>query len=151
MTAMDLKQRLENDLKEAMRARDDVRKRTLRMALAAIKNAEIEKRGILDEASLLAILNKELKSRQETIEEAQRGNREELIPATQAEIAVLKEYLPEPFTPEELEALVREVIAEVGASSPREMGQVMKELMPRLGGRADGRQASQMVRKLLGD
>jgi hypothetical protein len=150
MTAMDLKQRLENDLKEAMLARDDVRKRTLRMALAAIKNAEIEKRGSLDEASLLAILNKELKSRQETIEEAQRGNREELIPATQAEIAVLQEYLPEPFTPEELEALAREVIAEVGASSPREMGQVMKELMPRLGGRADGRQASQMVRKLLG-
>ena len=146
---MTTKAELENALKDAMRSGDGVRKRTLRMALSAIRLVEVDKGGPLDESGVMAVLQKELKSRQETIEEAQRANRPDLVADTQAEIVVLESFLPQQLSPEELEGLARQVIAEVGASSPREMGQVMKVLVPRLQGRATGDQASQVVRKLL--
>jgi len=149
MVLVNTKSQLESALKDAMRAGDDVRKRTLRMALSAIRLAEVEKGGALDESATLAILQKEIKSRHEVIADAQRANRPDLEADANAEIKVLEEYLPQPFTPEELEALARQVIAEVGATGPREMGQVMKALLPRLQGRATGDQASQAVRKLL--
>jgi hypothetical protein len=149
MDPISTKLRLTQALKDAMRARDELRKSTIRMALAAIKNAEIERRAELDEPALLAILQKEVKLRREAIEDAQRAGREELVAEGEAEIAVLEEFLPQPLTLEELENLAREIIAEVGASSPREMGQVMKNLMPRIQGRADGKQASQIVQRLL--
>jgi hypothetical protein len=149
MVLVNTKTQLESALKDAMRANDDVRKRTLRMALSAIRLAEVEKGGALDESATLAILQKEIKSRHEVIADAQRANRPDLEADANAEIKVLEEYLPQPFTPEELEALARQVIAEVGATGPREMGQVMKALLPRLQGRATGDQASQAVRKLL--
>lgn len=133
-----------------MKSGDDVRKRTLRMALAAIRFAEIEKgHQTLDESAVLAILQKEIKSRQESIAEAQRANRPELEADTRAEVSVLEVFLPRPFSAEELEAMARQVIAEVGATSPREMGQVMKVLMTRLQGRASGDQVSAVVRTLL--
>ncbi len=141
---------LENALKDAIRAGDDLRKRTLRMALTAIQLAEVEKGGALDENDVLAILQKEVKARREAIEEAQRADRPDLIDASQAEIEFLQGFLPRQLSPEELEAVARQVIAEVGATSLREMGQVMKALMPRLQGQATGDQASQVVRKLLG-
>ena len=146
---MSTKSKLENDLKEAMRARDDVKKRTLRMAISAIKLAEIDKQQTLDESALLAILQKEIKTRQETISEAQRGRREELVAEAEAEIEVLKVYLPKPLTRQELEELVRKVIEEVGATSMADMGQVMKTLTPRLEGRATGGEASQVVRQMI--
>jgi hypothetical protein len=146
---MTTKAELENALKDAMRSGDDVRKRTLRMALSAIRLVEVDKGGPLDESGVMAVLQKELKARQETIEEAQRANRPDLVADTQAEIVALESFLPQQLSPEELESLARQVIAEVGASSPREMGQVMKVLIPRLQGRATGDQASQVVRKLL--
>jgi len=146
---MNTKERVESALKDAMRAQDELSKRTLRMALASIRMAEVEKGGPLDENAILGILQKEVKSRQEAIAEAQRAHRPDLEAASQAEIGVLEGFLPKPLTPEELEALAREAIAEAGASSPREMGQVMKILIPRLEGRASGEQASQAVRKLL--
>ena len=149
MVLVNTKSQLESALKDAMRAGDDVRKRTLRMALSAIRLAEVEKGGALDESATLAILQKEIKSRHEVIADAQRAHRPDLEADANAEIKVLEEYLPQPFTPEELEALARQVIAEVGATGPREMGQVMKALVPRLQGRATGDQASQAVRKLL--
>ena len=149
MVLVNTKTQLESALKDAMRANDDVRKRTLRMALSAIRLAEVEKGGALDESATLAILQKEIKSRHEAIADAQRANRPDLEADANAEIKVLEEYLPQPFTPEELEALARQVIVEVGATGPREMGQVMKALVPRLQGRATGDQASQAVRKLL--
>jgi len=149
MVLVNTKTQLESALKDAMRANDDVRKRTLRMALSAIRLAEVEKGGALDESATLAILQKEIKSRHEVIADAQRAHRPDLEADANAEIKVLEEYLPQPFTPEELEALARQVIAEVGATGPREMGQVMKALVPRLQGRATGDQASQAVRKLL--
>jgi hypothetical protein len=98
----------------------------------------------------LAVIQKEVKSRQETIVDAERANRPEQVAESQAEINILEAYLPEPLTPEELETFAKEAIEEVGATSMREMGQVMKVLIPRLEGRATGSEASQTVRKLLG-
>jgi uncharacterized protein YqeY len=146
---MSMKEQLNQSLKEAIRAKDEVRKRTIRMALATIKNAEIEQQAELDEPAILGILQKEVGKRQETIEDAQRAGREDMIASQEAEIEILEEFLPKPLTQDELEDLVQEVIEEVGASSPREMGQVMKNLMPRIRGRADGQEASQIVRRLL--
>jgi len=145
---MSLKQTMENALKDAMRANDDVRKRTLRMALSAIRMAELD-RGELDDPALMAIVQKEIKLRQEAIEDARRAARPDLEASNQDEIKVLLLFLPQPLTEPELEELARQAIAEAGATGPREMGQVMKILVPRLQGRATGDQASQMVRKLL--
>ena len=146
---MTIKTILETSLKDAMRAGDDTRKRTIRMALSAIRLLEVEKGGPLDDAGMLAVLQKEVKSRHESIADAQRANRPDLEAASQAEIAVLESYLPQPFSPAELEALAREAIAEAGAAAPAELGKVMKILTPRLQGRATGGQASQVVRQIL--
>ncbi len=146
---MNLKDQLQSDLKDAMRAGDELRKNTLRMTLSAIKLAEIEKHNSIDELGILAIVQKEVKSRRESIADAQRANRTDLVQTAEQEIALLEQYLPKALDAAELEALARQAIEEVGAASLREMGQVMKVLMPRLQGRATGDQASQVVRKLL--
>lgn len=150
MTSMNTKGKIENDMKDAMRNKDDVRKRTLRMVLSEIKLAEVAKGDALDEAEIITILQKEVKSRHEAIADAERANRPDLVVDANADITVLETYLPQPLTPAELEALAQEAIEETGATSMREMGQVMKMLMPRLEGRATGQEASQAVRKLLG-
>jgi uncharacterized protein YqeY len=140
---------LENDLKQAIRSSDEVRKRTLRMVLSSLKLAEVEKRGALDDAAIAGIVRKEIKMRQEAIEEAQRAGRQDLIQASQAEVAVLEGYLPKAIDPAELEVLVRQAIAEAEAAGPQDMGKVMKVLVPRVEGRADGKQLSSLVRDLL--
>ncbi len=147
--AMSTKTELRDDLKKAMKANDVLRKRTLRMSLASIQLAEIEKRGELDENAVMVILQREVKVRREAFEEARQANRPDLEAEVEAEIEVLEIYLPQPMTEVELEDLAQQVIDEVGAASPREMGQVMKVLMPRLQGRATGQEASQVVGKLL--
>jgi uncharacterized protein YqeY len=146
---MTIKNDLENALKDALRKGDDTAKRTLRMALAAIRFVEIEKKITLDDASILTILHKEIKSRRESIADAERAKRADLVAGSQAEIAILEAYLPKAFSTEELEFLVRQAITESGATSMSEVGQVMKLLIPRLQGKATGDQASQVVRKLL--
>jgi len=146
---MNTKEKLTEDLKDAMRAKDEVRKRTIRMALAAIKNAEIENQAKLEESSVLAILQKEVKSGYETIEGAEQAGRDDLIAEAKAEIAVLEVFLPQALSTEEIEAIVAETITEVGATSLREMGQVMQAVMPKVRGRADGKEVNQIVRKLL--
>ncbi len=146
---MNLKDKLQSDLKDAMRTGDELRKNTLRMTLAAIKMAEIEKRDPIDELAMLAIIQKEVKSRRESIADAQRANRTDLVQTAEQEISLLEQYLPKAIDAAELEALARQVIEEVGATSLREMGQVMRILIPRLQGRATGDQTSQVVRKLL--
>ena len=146
---MDLKTTLQADLKDAMRHGEETRKTTLRMALSAIKMAEIDRRTQLDEAAMLAVIQKEIKSRRESIDDAQRANRPELISQAEEEIKILQGYLPAALSPEELEILAKAAISEVGATTIREMGQVMKVLMPRILGRATGDQASQTVRRLL--
>ncbi len=146
---METKARLENELKESMRSGDTMRKNTIRMALSAIRFAEVEKGKPLDEPGVIAILQKELKSRQEALAEAEKANRPDLASAARQESAILESFLPQPFTQAELDALVRQAIAESGASSPNDMGKVMKILTPRLQGRATGSQASQLVRQIL--
>ena len=146
---MNTKEKLTEDLKDAMRAKDEVRKRTIRMALAAIKNAEIENQAELEESSVLVILQKEVKSGYETIEGAEQAGRDDLIAEAKAEIAVLEVFLPQALSTEEIEAIVAETITELGATSLREMGQVMQAVMPKVRGRADGKEVNQIVRKLL--
>ena len=149
MASMNIKEKLENDMKDAMRNKDEERKRTLRMALSEIKLAEIDKGEALDEAGVIAIIQKEVKSRREAIADAERASRPDLVADANTEMAILETYLPQQLTPEELDALAQEAVDETGATSMREMGQVMKVLMPRLEGRATGQEASQAVRKLL--
>jgi hypothetical protein len=146
---MDLKAQLNQALKEAMKSGDEIRKRTVRMALAAIKQAEIDRQVTLDDQGVLSILQREIKTRRESLEEAQKAGREDLVQALQAEIAVLQAFLPQALSAEELRALAKAVIEEVGASSVADMGRVMKALMPRVANRAPGDQVSQIVRSLL--
>ncbi len=143
------KNQLEQALKDAMRAGDDVRKRVLRQALSSIRIEEIYKGNALDDAGLLSILQKEAKSYQETYDESVGAGRLDLAEKAHAEMEVIQEFLPQQLSQDELESLVKQVIAEVGATSLREMGQVMKALIPRLQGRATGDQASYWVKKLL--
>ncbi len=146
---MNTKEKLTQALKDAMRAKDDVAKRTIRMALAAVKNAEIDQRAELEESAVLAILQKEVKMRGETIDGAKQAGRDDLIAEAEAEIAVLEGFLPKGLSPEELEVIVSDAIAEVGATSMREMGQVMQAVMPKVRGRADGKDVNQIVHRLL--
>ena len=139
----------EQDLKNAMRAQDDVRRRTLRMVLAAVKLAQVEKQAPVDEAGLLSILQKEIKLRREAIADAEKAHRPDLIEASQAEIAVVESYLPKQLTQAELAAMAQKVIAEVGASGPADMGKVMKAMVAEVHGRAPGDQVSLVVRQLL--
>jgi uncharacterized protein YqeY len=146
---METKQKLESALKEAMRANDAVRKTTIRMALSNIKLAEVEKGSPLEDNAILGILQKEIKGRREAISDAEKANRPDLIASAEAEIAVLNEFLPKQLTPEELTALASAAIQEVGASTPADMGKVMKVLMPRVQGRIAGDQVSQILKQLL--
>lgn len=147
---MSLKDKLTEDLKQAIRQGDEQRKSTLRLAMAAIKNAEIEKRRELEEGELLAIIAKEAKQRHESIAEFERGGRQDLADREKAELEVLLAYLPEQLGREEIEAQARQIIQEVGATSPAQMGQVMGRLMPLMRGKADGKVVNQVVKELLG-
>lgn len=146
---MDIKTKLENAVKDAMRAGDDVTKRTVRMVLAAIKQTEIDRQVTLDEAAILGIIQKEIKTRRESLEEAHQASRPDLVAAAEAEINVLKVFLPEELSENDLMASVKEAVAECGATSPADMGKVMKLLLTRVQGRAPGDRISQAVRQLL--
>ncbi len=132
-----------------MKSSDKLRKKVLRMALAEIKNAEIEKREELEKPEILGILQKEVKARRETIEGAEQAQRPDLIKEAEAEIAVLEEFLPEAMTEAELRKLVEEVVAQVGAESMRDIGKVMGALIPKIKGRADGGVANKLVREMI--
>jgi len=147
--AMVTKEALEQRLHAALRAGNDLEKRTLRMVLTAWKLAEVDRGEPLDDQATLSVFQKEAKSRQEAIADAERAQRAELADAARAELELLQTFLPQPLDPQELEQLARSVIAETGAQGPQQMGQVMKELMPRVQGRADGKQVSQVVQSLL--
>jgi len=149
MVIMTLKTQLRDALTVALKAGDAQRKMTLRMALASIKNAEVEARGELDEARVLGLLQKEVKSRQETIEGAEQANRPDLIEKAELEIGILSEFLPQPLTTDELKAFVEQAIQESGAASIDDIGRVMGVLMPKIRGKADGKEANQIVREML--
>jgi uncharacterized protein YqeY len=147
---MTLKNTLTTAMQDAIKAKDDTRKIPLRLVIAAIKEAEIDKQEELNDEDILRLVQKEVKSRLESIADAEKAGREDLIATAKAEMAVLQEYLPQPLSPEELEELVKEAIAEQGATSMADMGKVMKAAMAKVQGRADGGQISQLVRQLLG-
>ena len=136
-------------MKDAMRSGDEVRKRTVRMALAAVKQAEVDKRIELDDTAVMNLIQKEVKNRRESLEEAKKANRPDLVDANEAEIKVLEAFLPEAMPPEELRTLVQAAINETGASSPADMGKVMKIVMARVAGRAPNDRVSATVRELL--
>lgn len=147
---MSIKKQLRDALTEALKSGEAQRKTTLRMALASIKNAEVEAREDLAEDLILNLVQKEVKARQETIEAAKQANRPDLIEKAEQEIKILNEFLPQQLSDEELKALVQEAIQESGASTMSEIGKIMGALMPKIRGRADGKQANQFVQELLG-
>jgi uncharacterized protein YqeY len=148
---MTTKKELEGELHQAMRQGDDLRKRTLRMVLTAIKLAEVDRRGELGDDDVMRILQREAKSRQETIDDANRADRPDLVESAQAELDLLRTYLPEPLSDEQITELARKIIAGSGASGASDMGKVMGQMMPKVGGRADGKRVSQIVQGLLAD
>ena len=148
---MSLKDKISDDLKQALRESDDVRKRTLRLLLAAVHNAEIEKGGPLDDSGALAVIAKQAKQRRESAEEFRKGGRQDLVEREEEEEAVLQTYLPAAMSREEIAAAARKVIAEVGAQGPRDVGKVMPVLVKQLAGRAEGGEISAVVRELLAE
>jgi uncharacterized protein len=153
---MTIKTQLNESMKDAMRSRDEVRLRTIRMALAAIKQVEVDKRSNpgdkrteLDDPAVMNIIQKEIKNRREALEEAKKANRPDLIESNEAEISVLQAFLPKAMPAEELRALVQATIAETGAAGPADMGKVMKAVMPKVAGRAPNDMVSTTVRELL--
>ena len=145
----DLKEKLEADLRQAMKDRDNVKRSVLRLLLAAIQNAEITKRGSLDNPDILGIVAREVKQRNESIEAFKQGDRQDLVAQEEAEMAVLKEYLPRQLSREEVVIEARQVIEEVGAQGPRDKGKVMSRIMAQLKGKADGREINEIVTELL--
>ena len=146
---MSLRDRLDEELKAAMRSNDAMRRDALRMVLAAVQKAEKEGRHTLADEEMLGVLAKELKTRHESVDTFKAGGRPDLVAKEEAAIAVVSEFMPQPLSEPELRTLVEQAIAETGAASPREMGKVMGWLSPKTRGRADGRIVSQLVTQLL--
>ena len=146
---MNIKEELTTALKESMKSGDKVKRSTIRMVMSAIKNAEIQAGSVIDDPTILGLVQKEIKSRQDTIEDAKRSNRDDLILGANNEIAILQEFLPKQLEPAELESLIEAAIQESGASEMKDMGSVMNIVMPKTKGRADGKTVSQIVRAKL--
>ncbi len=144
-----LKERLNDDLKQAMRGGDKVRRSVIRLVLAAVKNAEIARQAALEDNDVLGIIAKEARQRQESIEAFKQGNRHDLVAQEEGELAILQEYLPRQVTRDEIIAEARRVIEEVGAQGPGDKGKVMPKLIAQLKGRADGREINAIVTELL--
>ncbi len=145
-----LQARIQSELGDAMRARDETRKSALRMLLAAIKYAEIEARQPLDDTAIVAVVQKQVKQRRESILEFKKAHRQDLVEKEEGEMAVLEVYLPQQADRSEIEAAARKLVAETGASGPRDIGKVMPPLVRQFAGRADGRLINEIVRDLLG-
>jgi len=149
---MTLFQRVDSDLKEAMRAKDTTKVGVLRMLKSALKYGAIEKSSAdaeLSDADAVNVVRKQVKQRQDSIESFEKGGRAELVEKEKAELAILNSYLPQQLGPEELARIVRETIAAVGATSKAQMGVVMKALQAKVAGRADGKTLSQEVQRQL--
>ena len=148
---MTLMERISQDLTSAMRAREAQRLAALRMAKAALMNREVEKGRALDESEEQQVVVSLIKQRRDSIEQFQQGGRQDLADKEAAEIVTLEVYLPPPVDPAEIDRAVSEAIAEAGATSPKDLGKVMKAVMPKLAGRAvDGRTINELVRRKLG-
>lgn len=147
---MSLQEKLNTDLKTAMRARDEVRMLVLRSLLSAMNYAEIAKQKKLDDSSVIEVISREIKQRRESIEAYEKGNRPDLVGKEKAEMAVLQEYMPAQMGRDEITALAQKVIEEVGAKAAGDKGKVMQKLMPQVKGKADGGEVNSIVTELLG-
>ncbi len=147
----DLRDQLRADLTAAMKARDELRRDTLRLVTAALKNADIEKGDPLDEAGLLQILQKQIRQREESIEQYRAGGRDDLADREAAEIGVLEAYVPQQMSRDEVLEAARAAVARAGAEGPGDKGKVMGPLMGELRGKADGRLVNEVVTELLGE
>jgi hypothetical protein len=148
---MSLQTDIESAMRAAMKAGDAVRVSTLRLAMAAAHNRQIELGHELTDAEVIEVLDRQVKQRRESIELYRQGGRPELANAEEAEMAILREFLPEPLTDAEIERLARDAVATTGASGPADMGRVMGVLVPQTKGRADGKAVSELVRRLLSE
>lgn len=148
---MSIIEKVEQDLFHAMKEKNSETVRTLRMAMSSIKYAAKEKREQLDDLAVIGILQKEIKIRQETIEEAKKGNRQDIIDENMQDIKILEKYLPSPLTEEELETMVQKIIKDAGAQSMKDMGKVMQLTVQEVNGRAPNNVISQAVRKFLAE
>lgn len=147
---MSLKLRIEEDLKKAVLQKEALRVSCLRLVKAAIKNKEIDKRGELDEDQLIGILQTLAKQRKESIELFGKGGRQDLVDQETKELAIIEGYLPQPLSDGDLEKLVAETVQTLNVSGPKEMGRVMKEVMAKAKGRADGKKINELVKRKLG-
>ena len=147
---MSLKEQLLEDMKEAMKQKDTVRKNAIQMARAAILQTEKDNQITLDDDGVTDVIAKEVKKRKDVLPEYEKSGREDLVRDLKIEIETLMRYLPQQLTEEELEAIVRQTVEETGASSPRDMGKVMQAVMPKVKGRADGKMVNAIVKKILG-
>jgi uncharacterized protein YqeY len=145
-----LKLKLNDNLKQAMKAGDTVKRSVLRFLMSSIHNAEIAKQSDLDNSDILGIISKEVKQRQESIEAFKQGNRADLVEKEEKELAIVQEYLPEQMSREEIVDAAQQIISKVGAQGPADKGKVMKELMPAMKGKADGKVINEVVTELLG-
>ena len=148
-TGAELKQKLNDDLRQALRDGNKPKVSTIRLLLSAIKNAEIARIGTLEEGDIFGVLAKEVKQRQESIEAYKKGNRPDLVAQEEAEMAVLQTYLPKQVSRDEIIAEAKKIIAEVGASGPGDKGKVMPKIIAALKGKADGREINAVVTELL--
>ena len=147
---MAIKDRLSNDLKDAMRQRDAVRRDTIRLLLSAIGYEEKAKRtDALEDDAVMQVVSKQAQQRRDSIEAYQKGNRSDLVAREEAELAIVTEYLPQPLTAEEIADIVQSAVAELNASGPQDMGKVMGKVMPQVRARADGKQVSALVNQTL--
>lgn len=146
---MSLKERLQEDLKSSMKNKDTVKKSVITLIRAGIKQYEVDNRTELDDEGIITIISKQLKQRNDSLAEFEKAGREDLIEETKSEIQVLEEYLPQQLSEEELEQIVIETIAEVGATSMKDMGKIMSTIKPKTAGRADGRKINELVKKNL--
>ena len=146
---MALKDRLTDDLKDAMRQRDAKRRDTIRLLLSAIRYEEIARKGDLDDEAVTQTLSKQAQQRRDSIEAYEKGERPDLVAQEQAELEIIRAYLPEPMSADEVAAIVQAAIADAGATGPQDMGKVMGRIMPQVRGRADGKQVSALVQERL--
>lgn len=146
---MSLKDKLMEDLKFSMKNKETIRKNTVTMVRAAIKQREVDERIELNDEQILEIIAKQLKEKKMAIEEFNKGSRQDLVQLTENEIEILLEYLPKQLTEEEVEKLVKETIDEVGATSMKDIGLIMKNVMPKVKGVADGNMVNKAIKKIL--
>lgn len=146
---MSIKEKLMQDLKAAMKSHDKVRKDTITMVRAAIKQIEVDKRVDLSDEEVIDIISKQYKERVSSIEEFKRGGRDDLVTQTEEEIKILMEYLPKQLSDEELEDIIKEAIEKLSITTKRQIGELMKEVMPKVKGKADGKKVNSIASKYL--